>query len=280
MTDRNAAQIADWNGAVGQRWAAEQETLDVLIRPFGEAVLAAARPAPGEKALDIGCGCGETSLALGRAVGPSGQVLGVDVSAPMLDVARRRATSVANVTFVQADASQVRLPEGFSLLFSRFGVMFFDAPADAFARMGEALAPGARLAFVCWQAAAQNPWATVPARVALAAAGLPAPQTDPRAPGPFAFADTEYVTGLLERAGFSSVHTRAVEAPMHLGNTVAEAALSALRIGPASRIAREAGPDAFPQLLAAVESALAPLAGAGGEVALPGRTWVFTANWH
>jgi len=280
MTDRNANQISDWNGAVGQRWAAEQETLDALIRPFGEAVLTAAKPAPGEKVLDIGCGCGETSLALGRAVGPSGQVLGVDVSAPMLDVARRRAAGVANVTFAQADASQARLPEGFSLLASRFGVMFFDAPADAFARMGEALAPGARLAFVCWQAAAQNPWATVAARAALAAAGLPSPQTDPRAPGPFAFADTEYVTGILERAGFRSIAARPVEAPMRLGNTVAEAALSALRIGPASRIAREAGPDAFPKLLSAVEAVFAPLAGPAGEVALPGRTWIFTANWH
>ena len=280
MTDRNAAQIADWNGAVGQRWAAEQETLDVLIRPFGEAVLAAARPAPGEKVLDIGCGCGETSLALGRAVGSTGLVLGVDVSAPMLDVARRRAAAAANVTFAQADASQVRLPEGFSLLFSRFGVMFFDAPADAFVRMGEALAPGARLAFVCWQPAAQNPWATIPAKAALAAAGLPAPQTDPRAPGPFAFADTEYVTGILERAGFTNIVASPVEAPMQLGNSIAEAAVSALRVGPASRIAREAGPEAFPKLLAAVEAALTPLATPSGSVALPGRTWVFTANWH
>ena len=280
MTDRNAAQIADWNGAVGQRWAAEQETLDILIRPFGEAVLAAARPAPGERVLDIGCGCGETSLALGRAVGPTGQVLGVDISAPMLDVARRRAAAAANVTFAQADASQVRLPEGFSLLFSRFGVMFFDAPAEAFARMGEALAPGARLAFVCWQPAAQNPWATIPAKAALAAAGLPAPQADPRAPGPFAFADTEYVTGILERAGFTHIAASPVEAPTQLGKSIAEAAVSALRVGPASRIAREAGPEAFPTLLAAVETALTPLASPSGSVALPARTWVFTANWR
>jgi len=147
----NAAQIADWNGAVGQRWAAEQAKLDELIRPFGEAVLAAASPSPGESVLDIGCGCGETSIALAGAVGPAGQVLGVDVSAPMLDIARQRATGLTNVTFMEADASQAHLPGGHSLLVSRFGVMFFDAPAPAFAHIGSALAPGARLAFVCWQ---------------------------------------------------------------------------------------------------------------------------------
>ena len=167
MTDRNATQIADWNGAVGQRWAAEQETLDVLIRPFGEAVLAAARPAPGEKVLDIGCGCGETSLALGRAVGPTGQVLGVDVSAPMLDVARRRAAASANVTFAQADASQVRLPEGFSLLFSRFGVMFFDQPGAALAHLHNALRPDGRFVSVCWRGPRDNTWAMVPLMITM-----------------------------------------------------------------------------------------------------------------
>lgn len=280
MTQPNATQIADWNGAVGERWAAEQQSLDVLIQPFGDAALAAANAGPGEKVLDIGCGCGETSLTLARAVGPSGEVLGVDVSGPMLRVARNRAAGLSNITFMEADASQAPLPTGFTLLFSRFGVMFFDKPTEAFARMGKALTPEARLAFVCWQPAALNPWATVAARAALEAAGLPAPQTDPRAPGPFAFADAEYTAGILERAGFSHVTAAPVEAPMRLGATVPEAALSALKVGPAARIAREAGPDAFPKLLAAVEGALSNHASPSGEVLLTGRTWVFTARWH
>jgi SAM-dependent methyltransferase len=275
----NAAQIADWNGAVGQRWAAEQAKLDELIRPFGEAVLAAAKASPGDRVLDIGCGCGETSIALAKAVGPDGQVLGVDVSSPMLEIARQRSAGLANVSFLEADASQAKLPGGYSLLASRFGVMFFDAPAAAFRHIGSALAPGTRLAFVCWQPAALNPWATVAARAALQAAGMSPPQTDPRAPGPFAFADTGYVTDILAQAGFSDIAARPVEADMHLGDTPADAAVSALKVGPASRIAREAGPEAFPKLLRAVEDALTPHAAPSGAIVLPGRTWVFTANW-
>lgn len=279
MNGPNAAQIADWNGAVGQRWAAEQAKLDALIQPFGEAVLAAAGARPGERVLDIGCGCGETSIALARSVGPTGQVLGVDVSAPMLGVARQRSAGMANVTFLEADASQASLPGGHSLLISRFGVMFFDAPAPAFAHIGSALAPGARLAFVCWQPAALNPWATVAAKAALQAADMAPPQPDPRAPGPFAFADTGYVTDILTQAGYRDIAAKPVEADMNLGDTPGEAAASALKVGPAARIAREAGPEALPKLLKAVEDALAPHAAPSGAVALPGRTWVFTANW-
>lgn len=279
MNAPNAAQIADWNGAVGQRWAAEQAKLDALIRPFGEAVLAAAKASPGDRALDIGCGCGETSIALAKAFGPAGKVLGVDVSAPMLEIARQRSAGLANVSFMEADASQTSLPGGHTLLVSRFGVMFFDAPAPAFANIGAALAPGARLAFVCWQPAAVNPWATVAARAALQAAGLPSPQADPRAPGPFAFADTGYVTGILSEAGFRNIAVSPVEGDMRLGDTLTEAAESSLKVGPAARIAREAGPEAFPKLRTAVEGALAPYASPSGAVVLPGRTWVFTANW-
>jgi len=275
----NAGQIADWNGAVGQRWAAEQAVLDDLIRPYGAAVLAAASPTHGEKILDIGCGCGDTSIALAHAVGPTGAVVGVDVSAPMLDVARRRSVGLDNLHFMEADASNADLPTGQSLLFSRFGVMFFDDPVAAFAHMGASLVPGGRLAFVCWQSGSVNPWATAPAKAALEASGLSFPPADPSAPGPFAFADPERVRSILSDAGFRDVETRPQEADMHLGATAADAAVSSLKVGPASRIAREAGPEAFAGLLRAVEDALRPHAAASGAVILRGRAWLVTARW-
>ena len=278
MAGDNAKQIEDWNGAVGAHWATEQERNDRLIKAFGEAALAAAGAKAGDQVLDVGCGCGDTSLALVHSVGLTGRVVGVDVSAPMLAVARGRAKGRENLTFIEADAARAELPGKFDLLYSRFGVMFFDDPAGAFRQMRKAMKDGGRLAFACWQRPQDNPWAMVPMLAAREASGLNLPPPDPHAPGPFAFADTARVTGILERAGFGSVKTEPFEAPMFLGSSVRSAAEGCTKMGPASRIAREAGKDKLPAITAAIEAALKPLAAADGSVALPGRIWVVTAS--
>jgi SAM-dependent methyltransferase len=278
MASDNASQVADWNGAVGERWAAEQERTDQLIRAFGDAALKAADARPGEAVLDVGCGCGDTSLSLADAVGAPGRVLGVDVSAPMLAVARQRAAGRGNLSFVEADASSARLPGPFNLLFSRFGVMFFDDPAAAFTQMRSALKPGGRVAFVCWAMPKDNPWASLPAQAARKASGINLPPPDPTAPGPFAFGDADRVHGILSAAGFTAISFQGFEAPMYLGSSPRSAADGAVRIGPASRVAREAGPAREPEIVDAIEAALAPYAAPDGAVSLPGRTWIVTAD--
>lgn len=278
MAGGNAKQIEDWNGAVGAHWAADQARNDRLIKAFGEAALAAAGARAGEAVLDVGCGCGDTSLALADSVGATGRVVGVDVSAPMLAVARERAAGRDNLTFIEADASRAELPGTFDLLYSRFGVMFFDEPEAAFAHMRGAMKDGGRLAFACWQAAKDNPWAMVPMLAAREASGLDLPPADPHAPGPFAFADAARVARILEGAGFSVVKAEPFEAPMFLGATLRTAAEGCTKMGPASRIAREAGPDRLPAIREAIEAALKPYAAADGKVALPGRIWVVTAR--
>ena len=278
MTNENELQIQDWNGAVGERWAAEQETTDALVRPFGDAALAAARVKAGERVLDVGCGCGDTSLVLAGAAGPAGSVLGLDVSAPMLAVAAKRAARFANLSFAEGDASQAELPGPFDLLYSRFGVMFFDQSEAAFRHLRGAMKTGGRLAFVCWQLARDNPWATLPALAARQAAELAPAAADPHAPGPFAFGDAERVKGMLERAGWTDPGAKAFEAPMRLGSSARSAAEAAARIGPASRVVREAAPEKLPAILDAIEAALRPHAAADGSIALPGRTWIITAQ--
>ncbi len=278
MAGDNAKQIADWNGAVGAHWAAEQARNDRLIKAFGEAALVAAGAKAGEAALDVGCGCGDTSLELVYRVGVMGRVVGVDVSAPMLAVARDRAEGRENLTFVEADASKAELPGAFDLLYSRFGVMFFDEPEAAFRQLRKAIRESGRVAFCCWQAAKDNPWAMVPLVAAREASGLDLPPPDPHAPGPFAFADAGRVARILEAAGFGSVKAEAFEAPMFLGSSVRSAAEGCTKMGPASRIAREAGPERLPAITDAIEAALKPLAGVDGSVALPGRVWVVTAR--
>lgn len=276
----NAEQIADWNGDQGQRWVDQQALLDRMIEPFGQAALQAAAPRPGESVLDIGCGCGSTSLALARAVGPQGRVLGVDISRPMLDAARRLAAAQPELKlgFIEADASVARLPAGQDLLYSRFGLMFFAEPAPALRHLRAALRPGGRCAFVCWRAPRDNPWAMTPLVAARKALGVDPPPADPWIPGPFAFADEQRLRGLLAEAGFADVQLQRTDAPIRLGASARDAAPASLQLGPAARLAREAGPAHTATLVAAIECALAPLAAADGSVALGGSTWVVSAT--
>ena len=280
MAGDNSEQIAEWNGTLGERWASLQAETDRIVAPFGDAALKAASVSPGEHILDIGCGCGETTFALGRLTGAKGDVLGIDVSGPMLAEARTKAGELAmrNVDFLEADASSAPLPGMRDLIYSRFGIMFFSAPVPAFAHLRRALHDQGRIAFVCWRAPRLNPWAMAPLAAARSALGLEGGQSDPHAPGPFAFADDTRVRAILLEAGFRSVEAEAVEAPVRLGASARLAAESASRIGPLSRLLREIGEHRRDETLEAVETALAPLAGQDGSVAPIGSAWVFTAR--
>jgi SAM-dependent methyltransferase len=280
MTELNAEQIAHWNGEQGRRWVAQQQLLDRMIDRFGDAALRAAAPRPGERVLDIGCGCGSTSLALAQRVGASGDVLGVDVSRPMLAVARALVSppGSAPLSFAEGDAADAVLPAGRDLLFSRFGLMFFAQPAAALRHLRGALRPGGRLAFVCWRAPRDNPWAMAPVMAARQALAITPPPADPLAPGPFAFADDARLQGLLAEAGFAQVALQRFDAPITIGGSARAAAEAALQVGPVSRLASEAGPDKTSVLADALERALAPLASPDGVVRLNGSTWVVTAQ--
>lgn len=276
----NADQISEWNGVLGQRWAAMQAEFDAFTGAFGEAALAAAKAQPGERALDIGCGCGTTSFALASSVGPTGSVLGVDISRPMLDVAEHqlRAQGLKQLSFREADASRADLAPDNDLIFSRFGVMFFDDPPAAFAHMRKALKPAGRLAFVCWAAPRDNPWAMAPLMGGRAALNHNPPPADAHAPGPFAFADPDRIHSILGGAGFTNIATERFEHVIPIGPTVKEAAINSARSGPLSRLIRDFGEARLPEIMAGVEKALTPLAAADGSVSLPGRTWIVTAR--
>ncbi len=280
MADTNAEQRTYWNEQAGPVWVALQERMDAQIGAHGALALAALAPKPGERILDVGCGCGDTALALARAVGPTGRVLGLDLSAPMLARARERALAagLANVAFEQADAQAIALPAASQdALFSRFGVMFFADPSAAFANLARALRPGGRLAFACWQPPAANLWVSVPLAALASVVPLPAPPP-PGAPGPFAFADADRVRGILGEAGFADVRVQGEQLPMAFGG-VDEAAAFLTELGPASRAVREAGGGEPLRLKAqaAIRDAIAPHA-RGGRVELPSAIWVVTAR--
>jgi SAM-dependent methyltransferase len=276
----NAEQEQYWTETAGPKWVRYEALLDRQLGPLGVAVMDRTGIAAGERVVDVGCGCGDTSVTLGRRVGPQGAVLGVDISPPMLERARQRAADQPHVRFANADAQTHPFERGaFDVLFSRFGVMFFADPPAAFANLRTALRPGGRLAFACWQSLPQNQWIAVPLMAAAQHITLPAPPA-PGAPGPFAFADADHVRGILASAGFSEIACEPDERTLVVGGggSLDDAVDFLLDgIGPASAALREAGPAARPKVAAAVREALAPHA-TGEGVRMASAAWIVTAR--
>jgi len=271
----NEDQIKFWNEKAGQNWTILQARMDANMAAIGDAVLAFAQAKPGIAVLDVGCGTGFTSLALARA---GAKVTGVDISKPMLGLARERAAKAGlDISFVEADASIYSFAPEFDLIFSRFGVMFFDAPVAAFANMRTALKPGGRMAFICWRTSPENPWASAP--LLAAKPFLPEqPPPDPLAPGPFAFADAKRVEDILSRGGFSDIRIEKLDTVMTLGDDLGLAASQMLQIGPLSRAVGDVDDATRAAIARAVHGALAKFVRPDGEIAPAAACWLVAAK--
>ncbi len=275
----NSDQIEFWNGEAARKWVDFNPLLDRMLKPLGDLAMARAAPAPGEHVLDIGCGCGDAILDLAQAVAPDGAVTGLDVSAPMLAKARERAQSAAvPVHIINADAETHGLPRSaFDVIFSRFGVMFFANPKSAFANFHGALKPGGRIAFVCWRAADLNPWVSIPFEAArpLAPEFEPAKDGDP---GQFSFADEERVEAILSDAGLIDVRLEPHDTTMRVGDgDVDDCVDLILKLGPVSRLLREADDAVVPAIVDAVRAAVAPYH-TGRCIELAAAVWIVSAR--
>ncbi|WP_428514608.1 class I SAM-dependent methyltransferase [Roseovarius sp.] len=278
----NTEQAEHWSGKAGEVWVREQAMFDGLMAPVLELLLDRAGLQAGDRVVDIGCGTGAGLIAEAKIVGEAGHVTGLDVSAPMLDLARQRldAEGVANATCVLADA-QVH-PFGDMAadhLVSRFGVMFFADPVAAFANMRGALKPDGRMTFVCWAGMDGNPWFRVPAEAAKAVVGAPPPQ-DPRAPGPMAFSDADYVRGILESAGFDGIGLTTEEITLTPIGDLEQNATFASREGPAGRIVKDmgGGREEYAAVAQRLREALKEFETPDGALRIPGRVHVVSAT--
>ena len=226
MTDHvvNLDQAEEWNGREGDHWVQHADRYDALSRRITPHLMEAAAVGASDRVLDIGCGCGLTTRAAARAAS-SGSVVGIDLSAAMLQEAERRtrADGLANARFEQGDVQVHEFPPAeFDVAISRFGVMFFDDPVAAFANIGSAIRPGGRLVFVCWQDLARNDWIMVPAGGALTYVRFP--DLGPEgAPGPFSLADPERIRRILTDAAFESIEISEVAEQMFLGDNATDA---------------------------------------------------------
>jgi SAM-dependent methyltransferase len=272
-------QVDYWNGTGGENWVAQQAQTDLMLAPVGDILLAHAGIAPGARVLDLGCGCGTTTESLARLVGPAGQVIGFDVSKPMLDVAARRLANRNNVILICADAATHDFtPASVDTLVSRFGVMFFGDPRAAFAHFGRVVKPGGRLVFTSWQKIDENPWMHIPLHAAYAhVPRLPKPGPDD--PGPFSFADTTRVTDILTTSGFRDIQFTPRSLPLDIagGRGLEDAVEQAAHIGATSRALHDQPETARRAALNAVREALRPYATPTG-VLLKGSLWVVEAT--
>lgn len=276
----NEAMRDYWNADAGRTWAALQAQLDLSLSPVTAALLSLAAPQDGECVLDIGCGSGETTLALAAA---TGEAHGIDISQPLLAVARARAEALeSEATFAEADAATLEGDASCDLIISRFGVMFFDNPTAAFTNIRTHAAPGARLHFACWRTPKENGWTLAPMQ-ALQPLMPPSEPEDPHAPGPFAFSDPDRVAAILETAGWHDIDLQRFDFDMLLGeDSEASPALQAavdfsLQVGPAAKLVREGDAALRTAATVALTAAYAPHV-SHGRVVLPGSVWLVSAS--
>ena len=274
----NADQRAFWNTRPGQTWARLQPLLDRQHAEAADILTERACLTRGEAVLDVGCGGGDTTLRAAHAVGSGGRVVGLALSAPILDVAKARAaqSGLEHVSFVEADAQSYAAPAPFDIAISRFGVMFFDDPVAGFAAIREQLRPGGRICWVTWAGPAHNILFRATAEIAAAHLG-PGPKPDPSAPGPMALQDIDRVTGLLDAAGFVDIDGEPIDG--HLTMPEEAAALLITELGPiGSRVRLEGGTE--DQKNAMCADALARFSEflTDGIYHVPARYILYTAN--
>lgn len=273
----SAMSASFWRQAGGQAWADLQALMDRLNQPIGEAVAAQAGLGFGGRALDVGCGAGDTTLDMARRLAPGGRCVGVDVSEPLLEIGRRRAQAegVANAEFVLGDAQDYAFEaEAFDAVISRFGVMFFEAPDLAFANLRRALRPDGRLAFACWRSPAENPLSQIPLEAAAPFLSK-VPQAEPDGPGRFAFADPARVQAILDRSGWREVEIAPLNTPTPL--TFDELMRLSLDLGALGPLLRDESEAVRARVHDAVAARLRPFV-EDGMVSMTAACWLVTAR--
>ena len=277
--DKNSVMQSYWNEDGGYKWAENIDVVETMITPISERLLEEISACEGNIVLDIGCGGGLTSINLANLVTSTGMVIGIDVSEPILNIARSRGAGIENLTFIQRDAATASLDESsFDIITSRFGVMFFDNPILAFKNLYVALKPTGRLVFLCWRKMQENPSWAEPAKIA--AEILPPPVdsriADPTAPGPFSLSDPAHLTAILQTSGFNNIELQKVDTNLSMGE-LDEAIIYSMKMGPASQIVKNATDQEKEQIASAIGESFRKYTN-HNEVTIPSATWIVSAT--
>ena len=280
MEDKNAKQKDFWSGKGGDYWVEKQSEMDIMLNPLGEKALAKLDLQSNSKVLDIGCGCGATTLEIAKIVS-EGAVTGLDISVPMLDKAKSEAKiqGIANVDFKVVDVQVEQLAyEEYDSVYSRFGVMFFDDPFEAFKNIFSSVKVGGELSFVCWQDPSLNPWQSLSLQVIRGYLDMPSPP--PRSPGPFAFHEKDYVKEILEKSGFSNISfdDNQENITMFAGKSLEEASEDYLAINPVvTEMLKDSTDDLKSEIVESLKEAFSEFHRGDG-LFFPSATWVVSAD--
>ncbi len=272
----NDEQTALWNGRAGRAWVEMQELLDRVFKPLEDLLAETILAESADRVLDVGCGTGSTTLAVARLLGAKGSCIGIDISDPMIAVARSRAEREgAPASFIRANAQTHAFePASLDMIISRFGVMFFEDPVQAFANLRRAATDNAGLRFVAWRSAAENPFMTTAERAA--APLLPnLPARRPDAPGQFAFADQRRVHSILEESGWAGIDIHPFDVACALSEE--ELVHYVTRLGPVGLLLQEADDQTRAHVIETVRAAFDPYVH-GAEVHFTAACWVVSAQ--
>lgn len=282
---KNQQQIEMWNGRAGASWVRHNTLLEQLLAEPGRHCMDSISLPTGAKVLDVGCGCGNQTLELASRMDPHSKITGVDISEPMLALAEELKEANQNalkaeVEFIVGDASDSLFAnESFDAIYSRFGVMFFDDPTAAFAKLRETLKPKGQLGFVCWQSPALNPFFTAPMQAALSVLPPP-PPARPGAPGPFGLADKEVIQRVLTDAGFQTlkIEPLALQLSVGVSQSFDEIFEELIQIGPAAALIAECDPALKEPARTAVYERLSEFYSPGKGVSFEANFWLVTAR--
>ena len=282
-SDSNDEVTAAWNGVLFDKFVRFRELLTGGFTAHSDAALARFPVSAGARVLDVGCGFGDLTLVLAKAVGPSGRAVGVDVAGRFVEASREEAqrVRVTNTEFLRADVQTDALGGPYDRIFSRFGTMFFASPVAAMRNMRSALGPEGRLCFVVWRKREDNAWVHVAEKVVRDLVPERHDSDEPTCgPGPFSMASADLTSDIVTRAGFREVSFERHDAPVRIGRDVDEAIDFAMALGPAGEVMRLAGEEGTrrqPAVMAALREALAPYARADG-VVMPSSVWIVSAH--
>ncbi|HEY3554085.1 MAG TPA: class I SAM-dependent methyltransferase [Casimicrobiaceae bacterium] len=283
VIDSNDAFTTFWNDVLVAKFERFRNIMLDGLSYHSEALLARLALPEGARAVDVGCGWGDTAIELARKAGPTGHVLGLDCCDAFLEKGRAdaKAAGLDNVRFIVADVQSYRFARDFDFAFSRFGMMFFANPVAAMRNVRSALVPGGRLTFITWRPLADNPWFSVPKAVVLRFLPPPGDDAQTCGPGPFSMANPDVVRAQLTAAGFVDATFERVDGLVMVGRDVDQAVEFQLALGPAGEIVREAGELATTrhgEIVAALRDALSQYVASDGSVRMQSSSWTITAR--